>query len=59
MFISKDNKSHAVIVYKYIEGETMNKIKLTSEITTDFGSFIGHLTLTLKVILFRTHFLII
>jgi len=50
MFILKDNKSYAVIVYKYIKGETMKKIKITSEMITDFGFFIGNLTLTLKVI---------
>jgi len=50
MFILKDKKSHAVIVYEYIKGETMNKIKVTPEMTTDFGFFIGNLTSTLKVI---------
>jgi len=51
MFILKDDKLHAVIVYKYIKGKAMNTVKMTSELITDFGFFIGNLTLTLKVII--------
>jgi len=40
---------HAVRVYKYIQGETMNKIKINSEISANFGFYVGHLTSILKV----------
>ncbi|KAL5239730.1 hypothetical protein ACI65C_007140 [Semiaphis heraclei] len=43
-----NNKTHAVRVYKYIQGETMNKIKINSEISANFGFYVGHLTSILK-----------
>lgn len=49
MPVFKDNKIHAVRVYKYVNGETMNKVKINSEITTNFGYYVGHLTTILKV----------
>lgn len=49
MPVFKDNKIHAVRVYKYVKGETMNKVKINSEITTNFGFYVGHLTSILKV----------
>jgi len=49
MPVFKDNKIHAVRVYKYVKGETMNKVKINSEIATNFGSYVGRLTLVLKV----------
>lgn len=49
LFNFKDNKSHAVRVYKYIKGETMKQIKVNSEVSSDFGSYVGRLTLILKV----------
>lgn len=49
MLVFKDNKTHAVRVYKYIQGETMNKIKINSEISANFGFYVGHLTSILKV----------
>lgn len=45
----KDNKTHAVRVYTYIEGETMKNIKFNHEISADFGSYVGNLALVLKV----------
>lgn len=47
----KDNKMHAVRVYKYIAGETMKSTKVDSKVSTDFGSYVGNLSLTLKVII--------
>lgn len=52
LFILTDNKLHAVRVYKYLEGETMKKIKVNSEVSSDFGSYVGRLTLILKVTIF-------
>jgi len=49
MSVFKDNKIHAVRVYKYVKGETMNKVKINSEITTNFGFYVGRLTSILKV----------
>lgn len=49
MLIFKDNKTHAVRVYKYVKGETMDKIKINSEISSNFGFYVGHLTSILKV----------
>ncbi|VVC39875.1 Hypothetical protein CINCED_3A004399 [Cinara cedri] len=43
-----DNKTHAVRVYKYIQGDTMKTIRVTSEVSSDFGSYVGQLTLILK-----------
>jgi hypothetical protein len=43
---------HAVRAYRYIRGETMNNVIVNSEISTDFGSYVGHLTSILKVIIF-------
>lgn len=48
----KEDKMHAVRVYKYIRGETMNNIIVNSEISTDFGSYVGNLTSILKVFFF-------
>lgn len=43
---------YAVLVFKYIKGEVMNTVKkVTPELSTDFGSYIGCLTLILKVII--------
>lgn len=49
MPVFKDNKTHAVRVYKYIKGETLSKFKINSEISTNFGFYVGHLTSILKV----------
>lgn len=43
-----NGKTHAVRVNKYIKGETMNKVKINSEISTNFGLYVGHLTSILK-----------
>ncbi|XP_060878487.1 hydroxylysine kinase [Metopolophium dirhodum] len=43
-----DNKIHAVRVYKYVKGETMNKVKINSEMTANFGFYVGRLTSILK-----------
>lgn len=42
---------HAVRVYRYIKGETMNNVIVNSEISTDFGAYVGNLTSILKVII--------
>jgi len=49
MPVFKDNKTHAVRVYKYIKGETLNKVKINSEISTNFGFYVGHVTEISKV----------
>lgn len=49
MLVLKDGKTHAVRVNKYIKGETMNKVKINFEISTNFGFYVGHLTSILKV----------
>uniref|UniRef100_A0A2S2Q788 Hydroxylysine kinase n=1 Tax=Sipha flava TaxID=143950 RepID=A0A2S2Q788_9HEMI len=43
-----NDKMHAVRAYRYIRGETMNNVIVNSEISTDFGSYVGHLTSILK-----------
>ncbi|XP_025207051.1 uncharacterized protein LOC112602910 [Melanaphis sacchari] len=43
-----NGKTHAVRVYKYIKGETMNKVQINSELISNFGSYVGYLTLILK-----------
>jgi len=49
VLVLKDDKAHAVRVYKYIKGETMNNVNINSEISTNFGLYVGHLTSILKV----------
>lgn len=47
-----DNKIHTVLVYKYIRGITLKDVDINSEISAEFGSYVGRLTLILKVIIF-------
>lgn len=43
---------HAVRAYRYIRGETMNNVVVNSEISSNFGFFVGNLTSVLQVIIY-------